>query len=101
MILSALAIWRITSLIVREDGPGDIFARIRAAAGVYREGEMSNLAKGITCPWCVSMWVAIVFVVLELAIPKWLTILVRICSLSAGSILLDVIVDRLSRDSRT
>ena len=62
-IIVALATWRITSLLVNEDGPYDIFARIRKFIGVYYD-EMNEpqgknvIAEAITCIWCASVWIA-------------------------------------------
>lgn len=60
-IIVALATWRITSLIVREDGPYDIFAKFRKWIGVYYDElnipqGKNVIAKGITCVWCASVW---------------------------------------------
>ncbi len=47
-ILLSLATWRITSLLTEEDGPGDIFIKLRAVLkpiGV------------LECFWCASVWV--------------------------------------------
>jgi hypothetical protein len=58
LVLLALATWRLSSLVTREDGPGYVFARLRQRAGAYRPGELSSLAEGIICMWCVSVWAA-------------------------------------------
>lgn len=69
--LTALAAWRLAHLLVYEDGPADLFARLRYWAGVRwvavqgpdgRPGPTrvatTPLAKGLTCLWCVSVWTA-------------------------------------------
>lgn len=55
LILGILAVWRITSLVGSEDGPWDIFAKLRDSAG---EG---FFAKGLGCFYCLSLWVALPF----------------------------------------
>lgn len=52
-LLAALATWRLAFLIVREDGPGRIFARWRTliSRGVP--------AAPIDCVKCTGLWVAI------------------------------------------
>lgn len=62
--LVVLSAWRITSLLVREDGPFDVFARLRLALGVYYD-DMSEahgrntVAKALTCTWCLSVWISL------------------------------------------
>lgn len=60
-IVLALATWRLTSLLVWEDGPLEVFARLRHLLGVrYDERNQpygSNwFAKGVICPACASVW---------------------------------------------
>lgn len=63
VIALGLICWRLTSLLVEEDGPLDIFAKLRRFIGVYYD-EMSVkqgknvIAKGLLCVWCTSIWVA-------------------------------------------
>jgi Protein of unknown function (DUF1360) len=53
--VAALATWRLTHLLVREDGPADSIARTREWLG---EGQLGAL---MDCFYCTSMWVAIPF----------------------------------------
>lgn len=70
-LIHALAAWRLASLLVNEDGPGAVFARLRHKAGVRsvvtRDGQgnptasraaLTPVAEGLTCVWCVSVWTA-------------------------------------------
>ena len=51
-VLCTLAVWRVTYLLAKEDGPGRIFARLRGAAG---DGFWRSL---LGCFYCLSLWVA-------------------------------------------
>ncbi len=51
--LAALATWRITHLLAREDGPGDILFRWRRSLG---DGFFGKL---LDCFYCLSVWVAL------------------------------------------
>jgi hypothetical protein len=64
LLLYALATWRISSLLVCEDGPADIFKRLRAA--VCRSPFLSGL---LSCVWCCSVWVGMAFALLGLDAP--------------------------------
>jgi hypothetical protein len=55
--LRALATWRVTHLLVAEDGPVDIVVRVRRAAG------SSLFGQALDCFYCSSMWVALPFAV--------------------------------------
>ena len=48
-----LATWRVTHLIVAEDGPWDVVARLRRLAGAGMLGQLMD------CFYCASLWVAI------------------------------------------
>ena len=52
-VLAALAAWRLSFLLAREDGPGRVLARLRAALS------RGPLRGGAGCVKCVSVWVAL------------------------------------------
>ena len=54
-VLSVLATWRVTHLLAYEDGPWDVFVRLRAALG---NGVLGRL---LDCFQCVSVWVSALF----------------------------------------
>jgi len=56
--LGAIATWRITHLFIVEDGPWEVFARIRKFAAT---GFLRGL---LDCFYCLSLWVAIPFSIL-------------------------------------
>lgn len=51
-VLAVLATWRITHGLAREDGPGDVVARLRARLGDGFTGQLMD------CFYCLSLWVA-------------------------------------------
>jgi hypothetical protein len=54
-ILGAFGVWRITHLLNAEDGPGEIFVRLRRLAG-------SGILGGVLdCFYCLSVWIAAPF----------------------------------------
>lgn len=58
-IVASLAIWRLSYIIVKENGPLMIFARIRAYLGrtQKRSGGFFDM---ISCVRCLSVWIGLV-----------------------------------------
>lgn len=62
-ILAALAVYRLTFMLNAENGPADIFGRLRTRIGIKYD-EYSNpygtnwIAEGILCFFCLSVWVS-------------------------------------------
>lgn len=54
-ILAALAAWRVSFLIARENGPGSVIAKFRQALGSSGKGS------AMACVKCVGMWIAFPF----------------------------------------
>jgi hypothetical protein len=52
LVVGALVVWRVTHLLNAEDGPWQIFVRLRRAAGDGFFGEL------LDCFYCLSLWVA-------------------------------------------
>jgi hypothetical protein len=61
-LLYALAVWRISSILVHEAAPYELASKLRRAVGV-RHDERGNVyahsefGKLFTCVWCMSVWV--------------------------------------------
>ena len=51
-VVGALATWRVTHLLVEEDGPGDVVVRLR-----HRAGD-SWVGQAMDCFYCLSIWTA-------------------------------------------
>jgi hypothetical protein len=85
-IAAVLAVWRVTHLIVVEDGPWDLLGRLR------RIGERVGLERLVNCFLCCSVWVAVPFALLLTR--EWKVVAVVLPALSGGAILLE----RLTRE---
>jgi hypothetical protein len=81
LILGALCVFRVTHLLHAEDGPWDLFVRLRRLAGAGFWGSL------LDCFYCASLWVAAPFAVLLGA--GWTERLLLIPALSAGAILIE------------
>ena len=52
LAIASLATWRVTNLLVAEDGPGEVVVRLRQRAG---DGVVGS---AMDCFYCLSVWVA-------------------------------------------
>ena len=86
LVIGILVVWRIAHLFYGEDGPWDVFVRLRRTAG---HGFWGSL---LDCFYCLSLWVA-----LPLAYwlgEGWKQRLLLWPALSAGAILLQRLTAR-------
>jgi hypothetical protein len=81
LAVGVLATWRVTHLIVEEDGPWDIVARLRRRAGAGVLGQLMD------CFYCASLWVAIPMAIW--IVDAWPDRLVSWLALSGGAVLLE------------
>jgi len=51
-LICSLAIWRLTHLVVEEDGPFDFVVRLRSMLGESQAG------RAMDCFYCASLWLA-------------------------------------------
>jgi len=97
-VILGLATWRISNLLVNEDGPWDIFSKLRHLAGVRYDEHSSlystnELSKLLMCVWCLSPYLA---AVLTLAYWFWPSIAIPISlpfALSAMAVLVDKVAN--------
>jgi hypothetical protein len=79
--LGVLAVWRVTHLLWAEDGPGDMFARLRRAVGSGRLGRL------LDCFYCLSLWTAVPFAVWLSG--DWIRGIIGWLALSGGACVLE------------
>lgn len=97
VLVLALATWRLSALLAYEDGPGEIFARLREWLGVAYDPHGTPygttwLSKGIVCPWCNSVWFG-AFWALAYGLMPWVVWVALPLALSAGAIIVQETVD--------
>src|SRR3990172_3330830 len=66
LLIYGLATWRISSILVNEAGPWDVFVRLRALAGIGHDKNRQAViipdgffASILSCIWCCSVWVGL------------------------------------------
>ena len=74
-VVLALATWRVSSLLAEEDGPGDVFARLRYWIGVRYDGDSqpygeNGFARWWLCMWCLPGLIATAWWLFWLAVPR-------------------------------
>ncbi len=86
LVIGILCVWRITHLLLAEDGPWDIVIRLRRKAGTGFWGSL------LDCFYCLSLWMAVPFALLLGG--GWKERLLLWLAFSAGAILLERITNR-------
>ncbi len=86
VLVSVLAVWRVTHLLVVEDGPWNVFERIRNG------GKAIGLERLLLCFYCASVWVAVPFALIVTR--DWRALVLLIPALSGGAILLERVTAR-------
>jgi hypothetical protein len=67
LVLAILATWRVTHMVVYEDGPGDVVLRLRVRLGDGWAGRM------FACFYCLSLWIALPMSLLVTHdLPEWI-----------------------------
>jgi hypothetical protein len=80
-LIAALATWRISFLLVREEGPGGIFARFRKKFETVFSGRL------LGCIKCTGTWIAVPFAFFVKG--SWLELVVIWLALAGVTALID------------
>lgn len=78
-VMCVLAAWRLAHMVAREDGPFDLFDRLRDGVD-----PTTTLGRGIRCPLCVGVYAAALFVALEQSGRAGSWLLVRVFAVAGG-----------------
>lgn len=94
LFVLGLAAWRLSSLLVKEEGPFLIFERMRTKAGIIQDGAEKIVtdrffAQLLSCVWCTSVWVGGLLVLGWLLAPDLTLAVSLILALSTLAILID------------
>lgn len=95
-ILAALAVWRLSVLLVEEEGPRHIFAILRSRSGieVYPDGTVivpgTIVAGVLACTRCASMWIAVPVTLMLWPGDDWRAWILTPLALSGAAVLAEV-----------
>lgn len=96
-LILSLAVWRISSLLVKEAGPWRVFVWLRERAGITHDADWNPwiipdrffAAQLLGCIWCTSLWAGVVGCICLIVIPDITIWLALPFSLSTVAIVLD------------
>lgn len=71
LVLGAIATWRVTHMLLLENGPWGLFREARVRLGVvYQDDQVLRYRHELTvCVWCLSVWVGAAFAMLVWGLP--------------------------------
>ena len=100
-IILALATWRLSSLLTDEAGPFNVMERLRYLLGVRYTSDMipygkNELARGVLCGWCNSVWIGVFWTVLYVVWPPCVYLALPF-ALSAVAAVLYELLDLMDR----
>lgn len=75
LVILGLATWRLSSFLVNEQGPAGLCERFRSFLGISYNKAGEKIAKNwlaseLTCQWCFSLYIGILFGLMYLIVPK-------------------------------
>jgi len=78
-VILSLAVFRLSMLLIYDNGPFNMFQRLRIRVGIlyYDNGDMieGEIYKGwaglLSCVWCLSFWWGLLLVLLHWAFPAY------------------------------
>lgn len=77
IIIVTLAVYRLAADLALGDGPANVFGRLRGAV-TERYGADHWLTRGVHCPICLSLWIALILVAVAPLLPSavfaWLAV---------------------------
>jgi hypothetical protein len=87
LVVASLAVYRCARMIAQEDGPFDVFARLRAAVG-----QASWVGRGFHCVLCVSFWLAWIAVAMVVSPVLWREYILSSLGVAGGSVVIYQVV---------
>lgn len=96
LLVGAVATWRVSYMLLNENGPFEVFRRIRKKLGViYADNDSTEVVafqyEITVCMWCLSVWVGMLIATLYYLLGSYATWLIAPYVLSAGALLVDAI----------
>lgn len=91
-LIATLAAYRLAHMIAREEGPFSVFASIR---GRFDPNQETWIGRGLNCAACVSVWTALIVVLMILYLPEALMIpLMFWLAVAGGGLILNKVMSK-------
>ena len=105
LLIYILATFRITNLLIQERGPWDVFGRLRDLIGIRYDDvgqpyALNELARGLVCTWCLSVWVALGWLAVKLLLPHHALYLAFSFAISGGALIVHEVLEWLEQTRR-
>lgn len=94
ILILTLACWRLSSLLVNENGPYEAFEQLRYWLGVRINEQSESYGNNIvgelfSCIWCLSFWIGLILMIAYVFYPTQMILACLPFALSAGAILVN------------
>jgi hypothetical protein len=94
VVMSMLAVWRVTHMLQNEDGPDAIFARLQAWAARQPE-KIGSFPQGFLCFNCLSVWISFLpALALQNSLHEFF---IYLFAISAGAMIIDTVHYKLEQ----
>lgn len=100
-LILGLATWRISSLLVHEAGPGDVFVKLREGVGFTHDANNHKViipdgfwGGVLSCVWCCSLWVGVGWVIFYAILPGLAVWTALVFALSTVAVLVECVTEK-------
>lgn len=87
LLLAVLAVYRVARMLTQEDGPFDLFTRLRAAVG-----QSTWVGRGLHCFMCVSFWLSFIAVAMVVSPVLWREYILTSLGVAGGAVVVYQVV---------
>ena len=100
LIILCLATWRLSVLIMDDEGPYGVLERMRHVFGIrYNEYSqrygLNTWAQGLLCTYCNTVWIGLILAIVYLISPPVAVAIGLPFALSAFAIIVGKVVDKI------
>lgn len=87
LVLAAFAVYRVAHMLALEDGPFDVFAKVRTRLG--GDTQATWLGRGVNCPLCIGFWIALAASLIFFPLADWRTWLLTWLGIAGAAVAIE------------